>query len=284
MTSYSTCEQFELRSGDGFPLSARAWEPGLVNARCIVGIVHGIGEHSGRYDHVARRFNRAGCLVLSYDQRGHGLTAGRRGHVNQYDLLLDDIERLVEEMVVRGVGKPLVLYGQSLGGSLVLNYAMRRQPRVNGLIVTSPLLLTTKPPPRWKLAAARAMVRVLPWFTLGHGIRRDALSRDPDSNQQRNQDTLMHDRVSAMLGLSMLAGGRWALDNATKLNVPTLLMHGNSDSVTSAEASVTFADRAGTVCTLKLWKNMLHELQWETDRDQVFDYALDWIQRTIIEA
>jgi alpha-beta hydrolase superfamily lysophospholipase len=198
--------------------------------------------------------------------------------------LLDDIERFVEEMRIRSEGKPLVLYGQSLGGSLVLSYALRRQPLVDGLIITSPLLLTTRPPPRWKLAAAHLFVGVLPWFTLGHGIRRDELSQDADSREQREQDTLMHDRVSARLGLSMLAEGRWLLANAERLNVPTLLMHGIADSVTSADASVSFADRAGTVCTLKLWKKMLHELQWETDRELVFDYALDWIQRSIVEA
>ena len=216
--------------------------------------------------------------------RGHGESPGRRGHVERFDDLLDDIERFLEEMAIRGAGRPRVLYGQSFGGCLVLSYALRRQPQVDGLIVTSPLLETTKPPPGWKLAAAHLMVRILPWFTLGHGIRRDAMSRDPDALQQREQDTLLHDRVSARLGLAMLAEGRWLLANAPKLNVPTLLMHGIADSVTSAESSVTFADRAGTVCTLKLWKKMLHELQWEADRDLVFEYALDWIQRTIHEA
>jgi alpha-beta hydrolase superfamily lysophospholipase len=279
----SQCEPFELRTSDGLSLRARAWEP-KSDARCTVGVVHGLGEHSGRYDHFARRFNLAGCRVLAFDLRGHGASPGRRGHVDRFARLLDDIELLVEEMKGRGPSTPRVLYGQSLGGSLVLSYAMRRQPQVDGLIITSPLFETTKPPPGWKLAAARLMVPILPWFTLGHGIRRDEMSHDPDAVAQRKEDALMHDRISARLGLSMLAEGRWLLTHAEHLNVPTLLMHGIADSVTSAEASVTFADRAGTVCTLKLWKEMLHELQWETDRGMVFDYALDWIQRTIHEA
>ncbi len=91
----------------------------------------------------------------------------------------------------------------------------------------------------------------------------------------------MHSRVSARLGLSMLAAGRWALEHADGLRIPTLVMHGSADTVTSAAASARFAQRAGSMCTLKIWDDMLHELQWETDRNAVFDYALDWITRTV---
>lgn len=244
----------------------------------MIGIVHGLGEHSGRYRDVAEHFRRNGFAVVAFDQIGHGCSGGPRGHVCDYARLLDDVGMLVGELQRRGEGLPRFLYGHSLGGNLVLNFALRRRPELTGLIVTSPLLRSAVRPPWWKLVLGHALNRVCPQLTLETGIDPADLSHDPQAVQRYRDDPLVHHHVSARLGIQMLAAGRWALEHAEELNVPTLLMHGAADRLTSAEASREFAARAGSMCTLKVWPDGFHELHWESNRADVLDAILDWLK------
>jgi alpha-beta hydrolase superfamily lysophospholipase len=134
--------ELELRAEDGTLLYAQAWAPEEAPG-ALMGIVHGLGEHSGRYASIVPSFARAGILVVAYDQRGHGRTGGR---LPCFATLLNDIDALVSEMQRCG-GQPRFLFGQSLGGSLVLNYALRRQPHVDGVIASSQALAVHHPLP-----------------------------------------------------------------------------------------------------------------------------------------
>jgi alpha-beta hydrolase superfamily lysophospholipase len=270
------CQQFELQGTDGRVRMARRWQPSVkVTGR--MGIVHGLGEHAGRYHHWAESFCRAGIEVVAFDLIGHGLSGGPRGHVSDYALLLDDIGLLVRELERHGDRRPRWLYGHSLGGNLVLNYALRRSPDLSGLIITSPLLLPACPPPRWKRMLAAALNHLYPSAVFSTAIDPADLSHDPQAVRCYREDPLVHDRVSVRLGVQMLAAGRWALEHAEQLALPTLLMHGTGDRITSASASQRFAQRAGSLCTLKLWPDLYHELQWETDRILVLATIRDWL-------
>ena len=196
----------ELRARDGAILQAQAWQPADA-PQAILGIVHGLGEHSGRYAAIVESFTRAGIVVVTYDQRGHGRTGGR---LPAFATLLDDIDPLLAEMRRRG-DWPQFLFGQSLGGNLVLNYALRRQPALAGVIASSPLLTPAVPPPAWKLTLARVLSRVWPGCPLPSGVDPDGLSHDPDVVRRYREDPLVHGRVSAILGTSMLAAAAWAL-------------------------------------------------------------------------
>jgi alpha-beta hydrolase superfamily lysophospholipase len=278
-----TCQEFELSGADGGVRFARAWAP-PKDARGTVGIVHGLGEHSGRYLDVAEHFLRSGFAVVAFDQIGHGRSGGPRGHGSDYSLLLDDLAVLVGELQRRGDGRlPRFLYGHSLGGSLVLNFALRRRPELTGLIVTSPLLRPAVRPPRWKLVLGHALNRLCPQLTLETGIDPADLSHDPQAVQRYRDDPLVHHRVSARLGIQMLAAGSWALEHADGLALPTLLMHGAADRVTSADASREFAARAGSMCTLKVWPDGFHELHWESNRNEVLAIVLEWLNKALIE-
>ncbi len=272
------CQQFELQGADGRARMARRWQPSVaVTGR--MGIVHGLGEHAGRYDHGVESFCRAGIEVVAFDLIGHGLSGGPRGHVSDYALLLDDIDLLVRELQRHEDSRPSWLYGHSLGGNLVLNYVLRRSPALSGLIITSPLLLPAFPPPRWKRMLAAVLNHVYPNAVFSTAIDPADLSHDPQAVQCYREDPLVHDRVSVRLGVQMLAAGRWALEHADRLALPTLLMHGTGDRITSAAASLSFAQRAGPICTLKLWPDLYHELQWETERDMVLAVILDWLRQ-----
>ena len=138
--------EFAQQAPDGVQFYFQSWQP-ETPAKAIACLVHGLGEHSGRYAHVGAALNVAGYALLGFDLRGHGKSGGPRGHTPSYETLMDDIGRLLAEARQRYPGQPQFLYGHSLGGNLVLNYALRRKPGLAGVIATSPAIRTATPPP-----------------------------------------------------------------------------------------------------------------------------------------
>lgn len=271
-------QQLEWSASDKTRLYAQLWQPD-GDPRGSIAIVHGLGEHSGRYAHVAGHLVDAGYIVIAFDQRGHGRSEGRRGHASSYDILLDDLSLLVSEAFHRCSRRPVFLYGHSMGGNLVLNFALRRELPVNGLVVTSPVLRPTSPPAGWKLAAGRILNRVWPRFSLDNGVDPNDLTHDEAVVAAYRNDPLVHRRVSARLGTALLAAGQWAIDHAAQLSCPLLLMHGSADRLTSPAATAEFASRLEGRCDLKIWDGLFHELQWERERDNVVRFTIDWLRR-----
>ncbi len=267
---------FQLRDPRGECLFARQWEP-EGNPIGGVAIVHGLGDHSGRFANVAEQFSKAGYWVVAHDQVGHGQSSGPRGHVGSYEWLLDDIGALLIELRQRVGTLPLFLYGQSFGGNLVLNFVLRRQPQVRGAIASSPLLLPAAEPPIWKRALARLLNLGWPSFTFGTGINALNLSHDPAVVSAYKKDPLVHNRVSARLAVEMLDAGRWALKHASDLTLPALILHGSCDAITSCDASSRFAKFASDRCTLKIWPGLFHELHWEFERQDVIGFMIHWM-------
>lgn len=266
-------------SADGLPLVGRCWEP-AGEPRAVVCLVHGLGEHSGRYAHVAAALNDAGYAVLACDKRGHGRSGGKRGHTPSYEALMADIDLLLAQAEQRFPGKPRFLYGHSLGGNEVLNYALRRKPDLAGVVATSPGLRTAFQPPALQLAAGRLMNRLWPAFTMPNGLEQAAVSRDPTVVAAYQADPLVHDRLSARLGMSLLESGEWAIAHAAEFPVPLLLMHGTADRLTSVAASQEFAARAPH-CTLKLWEGLYHETHNEPEKAEVIGFVVSWLNATL---
>ncbi|HUG17484.1 MAG TPA: lysophospholipase [Planctomycetaceae bacterium] len=267
----------ELTGKDGHELFARTWQAG-ESVTAEIGIVHGMGEHSGRYADVANYLCRAGYRVSAYDQRGHGRTAGRRGDVSSYDLLLDDLDEFVSRLRAHMVDSKLFLYGHSFGGNVVLNYALRRKPALSGLVITSPLLRPTKTPPLWKRLFAHTCYRICPAFRLPMGIDSRGLSHDRKVVQAYKTDMLNHSVISARLAVETLDAGEWALVHARELELPLLLMHGSFDAITSSAASREFAENVESSCLFKLWPGLFHELHNEPERLEVLEMIAGWLQ------
>jgi len=265
----------DLKADDGHQLFSRYWAPsGTV--RGTIGLIHGIGEHCGRYAWVADQLNRAGFAVMSFDHRGHGHTAGKRGYVRRFSLLLDDVGALLERLKKIHPDCPAFLYGHSLGGLVVLNYGIRRQTGVRAIVATSPLLIPTHAPPAWKLTLGRLFYRVWPTFSLDNGINYSQVSSQPAADDGCERDPLVHRRISARLGLDMLDAGRWTLDHAGSLRIPTMLCHGMNDQLTSAEAARSFAQTSSAV-RLHLVDSAFHELHGEPDRDALLQAIIYWL-------
>jgi len=271
--------EFGWQTEDGLRLYAQGWQP-QTELKGVICLVHGLGEHSGRYAHLAAFLNQAGYALLTYDLRGHGKSEGQRGHAPSYEALLNDISHLLEEAAERYPDLPRFLYGHSLGGNLVIGYALRRHPQLTGVIATGPLLRPGFEPPAWKLTLGKIMYRLWPTLSMSNELDRQDLSRDPEVVRAYNDDPLVHDRLSARLGMDMLEAGLWSLEHAAVFPLPLLLMHGSDDRLTSPQASREFASQATQYCNLKVWDGFYHEIHNEPEQGQVFDYVLEWLRVT----
>ncbi|MBU0512591.1 MAG: lysophospholipase [Chloroflexi bacterium] len=265
-----------LQASDGLQLYAQGWQPD-GGPHGVVCLVHGLGEHSGRYAHLAAALNQAGYALLAFDLRGHGKSQGKRGHTPSYDALMNDIAVFLAEVEKRYPGIPLFLYGHSLGGNLVLNYALRRSPGLAGVVATAPSLKLAFEPPAIQVALGRGMDKIWPAFVQPNGLEIQALSRDPEVARKYQADPLVHDRISARLFVGFFEAGQWALDHASRFPLPLLLMHGSADRLTSHEASREFAARVGDEATLEIWDGLYHEIHNEPEQAQVFDTLIVWL-------
>lgn len=270
----------QWRTSDGLELYAVDWTPN-GEPKGVLCAVHGLGDHIGRFNHVAEFMNDSGYAFLGFDLRGHGKSAGKRGHAPSYDALLDDISILLDEAKVRYVNPPKFLYGHSLGGSLVLNYAMKRKPDVAGVIASGPILRPAFDPPAWKITLGNALYSLWPSFTMTNEIDTNGLSRDRDIVEAYNSDPLVHDRISVRLAVDMLNSGEWLLEHADDFKLPLLLMHGAEDPLCSPETTQQFAQGAATVCHVTLWNGRYHEIHNELDKEQIFETMLEWMESQV---
>lgn len=271
---------FEIKTTDKLTLYGQGWEPndGIKAAVCLV---HGLGEHSERYRHMADAFNRVGYALITFDLRGHGRSEGRRGHAPGYPTLMSDIDLLMTETDARYPDLPHFLYGHSLGGNLVIHYALKRKSSLAGVVASAPLFHPAFKPPTWKttlLDALHAMHLNIPIST---GIDEVALSRDFHVVRLYQNDPLIHDRITPQLAVDMLREGEWNLKHASEFPLPLLLMHGEADRITSVEASIEFAAKLEHRCTLQIWDGFYHELHNEPEREDVFNCVIAWLGKQI---
>ncbi len=267
-----------MKSKDGLDLFTQAWET-EASCKAVVCLVHGLGEHSSRYTHVADFLNRAGYTVLAFDLRGHGRSGGKRGHSPSSEAILDDINLLLDEANRRYPGKKRFLYGHSMGGLLVLYYALARKPKLAGVISTSPGLRSPVLEQKLKLAFAKTLASVLPTMSLPTGLNSEDISRDPQVVQKYQQDPLVHDQATLAMANSAVAIVPWTLAHAGELNVPLLIMHGAADRITYPSGSQEFASRVKGDCTLKLWDGLYHETHNEPEKEMVLAYLVDWLNQ-----
>ena len=269
--------EFGWKTEDDLQLYGQGWQHKTEHG-AVVCLVHGLGEHSGRYDHLAAHLNQAGYSLLAFDLRGHGKSQGPRGYAPGFGAFFEDISHLLEEAAKRYPNCPCFLYGHSMGGSLVTGYVLRRRPQLAGVIATGPAFRPAFEPPPWKITLGKILYNVWPSLSMANEINRKGLSRDPEVVRAYTSDPLVHDRITARLGIDLLKNGLWAMEHAGELPIPSLLMHGAADPITSAQASRDFAARAGERCTLKIWEGLYHEIHNEPEKEEVFAYLLEWVK------
>jgi alpha-beta hydrolase superfamily lysophospholipase len=271
------------KTKDGLDIFAQAWEPDVVQPKAVACLVHGLGEHSSRYAHVAEAFNKEGIILFTSDSRGHGKSGGARGHINSIEDFMSDIDTLFEQARSRYAGLPLFLYGHSLGGILVLHYALLRKPNIKGVIATSPGLHTALENQPVKVLLAKILGSIMPSTALASGLDPNGISRDEKVVQTYNNDPLVHDKVSLGFGKVMLGVTKWTLENAKNFPLPLLLLHGKKDPIAFVSSSTEFAEPLGGKCTLVLWEDGFHELHNEPEKEEVFKTMTLWMDARLRE-
>lgn len=272
---------FSWKNEAGLNLVGREWLPD-AEPQAVVALVHGLGEHCGRYQHVAEAFAQAGYAMIAFDTQGHGKSDGVRGHFLSYDSVMRDITHLLEEAKSRHPGKPLFLYGHSLGGNLVLYYLLKRRPQLTGAIVTSPGLGVGKVP-AVKLFLGKILYALAPAVQMDNGLDVNGLSRDPEVAKQYLSDPLVHPKISARLALDLINSGQWIVDNAAQFpSVPLLLLQGSADRLVSPAMTDLFAKNAPAAqLTYKVFEGHYHELHNEPDKADIIDLMSRWIANHI---
>ena len=271
---------YNWKSFDDLKYFAQSWSNNNT-PKAIICLVHGIGEHSSRYNDWAKRFVDNDIFVLAFDYRGHGKSEGKRGHINEYEDIMRDIDMLLSKSKELFPETPLFLYGHSLGGNFVLNYLLRRNVSLKGAIVTSPWLRLAFEPPAGKVKLGKFVKSVFPTFIQKTGLKTEHISRDKNVVDKYEEDKLVHDKISVKLFFDAYDSGIWALENADKLNTNLLLMHGDSDSITSPKASASFAEKSLNKSVYKNWEGAYHELHNEINNDEVFDFVNTWLNKEL---
>ncbi|MFN8294781.1 MAG: alpha/beta hydrolase [Chitinophagales bacterium] len=269
------------KSNDGLTIFGQKWESETATPKAVICLVHGFGEHSSRYEHVAQFFTDNNYAVITYDARGHGKSEGKRGHFVSYDEFLNDVENLLKQADVHFANLPKIIYGHSMGGQVVANFALKRNPKVAGLILSSPFFQPGFAPPAIKLAAGRLMRNLIPSFSLPSGLDVNAISRDKEVVKKYSNDPLVFDSISSKMGIELIEFGAEAVENASKLKLPTLLFHGTADKLTSFEESKKFANNAGSNVTFIEYKGLFHECHNEPEKAEVFQNMLKWCNNLI---
>jgi len=266
------------RKGQSF--FACRWLPSGEPKGVIV-LIHGLSDHAGRYHHVGSFFAASGYVMILFDLRGHGRSFGKRGHFPSYDRIMDDISLFLAEARRRHPTLPLVLYGHSMGGNLVLNYLIRNKPPVAGAVVTSPWLRLNLKPPLYKAILATLVNKGFPSMTRPDGIIPSFLSHDEEVGRKYMADPLVHHRISVRTYLEISHAGEDAIKHADKVTYPLLLMHGTDDPLTSFAASREFSEKVIAEHTFKAWEGLFHELHNEFEKEAVLDFTKEWIDSII---
>lgn len=270
-------ENFKL-DVDQAKIIGYSWE--LKNPKAVVCIIHGIGEHAGRYNRMAMNMNENGIAVLSMDLRGHGVSSGKRGHCAPRLSILSDIDCLLQEAKKRYPNIPIILYGHSMGGNIVLDYRRRGKWMVLpvGYVASAPWLILVRRVNKLLLLTMKVFSEIKPDFQIKARIKSEDLGNVQVISLQQNKE-LMHDYITARTAVDGNEVGEELLANPT-VGKKLLLMHGDADKICSVEGSRQFSKVAND-CEYVEWPGYFHEIHngnREEDGQKVIDFAIKWIQ------
>ena len=263
---------------DGSNLAVVDWPlPSGAPSRGLVVIVHGLGEHAGRYDHVAERLNSWGFAVRSYDQHGHGESDGKPGALPSDTFLLDNLAELLDTSRRRMDPRlPLVLMGHSLGGLVAARLVSLNLRKVDGLVLSSPALDAGMN--AFQKLLVSVLPRLAPDLRVGNGLNAQYLSHDAGVVQAYRDDPMVHDRISARLARFIADAGPAVLASAPQWRVPTLLLFAGADHLVNPEGSRAFAAAAPPgVVSAHCFEGLYHEIFNEVDREAVFERLKGWL-------
>jgi acylglycerol lipase len=268
-------------SFDGLTIYHQSWLP-EGNPTSVIMLVHGLGEHSGRYAHVADRLTAAGHAVHALDLRGHGKSSGKRTFVKNYGEFMSDLVQFRALVESEHPGTPLVVLGHSMGGNLAMGHVLDHQDGVAGLVLSGALLKTDDQLSSTQMKIYSLVAKVAPGMR-PRGIDTNAISRDPEVVAAYHADPLVFTgKISAGLGAALFGAIDSFPSRYPSLTLPILVMHGTADRLTSIAGSKALAAGAtNATVTSHFYEGLYHEIFNEPEQQQVLDDLISWLATTI---
>lgn len=268
---------FQIQSqADSLPLFGRHWPAETPTA--VMSLIHGFGEHSGRYEHMAQHLNSEGISVVAIDLRGHGRTEGPRGVSRQYSDMSADVDTLLAKTKTLYPHLPHYLFGHSMGGGLVLHHGLfKRGADLDGYLVSAPLILPKDPVPKALLGLAKILRRILPNGGLPNPISGEKISTLPNEKAIYESDDLNHERLGFGLAVNMIGAGEEVLAKAKNWDDPLCLWHSKEDKLTDFSASEAFSQKAQN-CEFTAFEKVEHEMHNDTSREAVYTLMLKFMK------
>ena len=269
--------QSNFPSADGaVQLFRRSWLP--AEPRRVLVLVHGLAEHSGRYDHLGAWFSARDCAVHAYDHRGHGRSQGARGHVAAFAQLLDDLEGFLALVRREHPDLPIALVGHSMGGLVVGALLCERKPDVLGAVTSGAALELPTGVSGTRLRVVRALRRITPRLRIAGGVDPATLSRDPEVVRAYAEDPFVYRRITVSLASELMEAIVRTASGAIQVQVPMLLLHGEADRLCAARGSRSFHGQLrGGGHRLRIYPQLRHEIFNEPEQEQVFEDVLAWL-------
>lgn len=263
-------------SESGRTLFRRAWIPERVDQ--VLLLVHGLAEHSGRYEGIARWFAERNTAVHAFDHQGHGRANGRRGHLRRFRHLLDDLGSVLSTVQNEHPEHRVILVGHSMGGLVVTEFLRARKPKVPGAVISGAALALHPRISSLRVSMLRVAQRLAPLWRISTIIDTEALSRDPAVGIAYSADPLVLKRMTLGLAGELFATIRGAAGRAAEIEVPMLLLHGEDDLICPVEGSRSFEAALVTPSELRTYPGLRHEIFNEPERETVFEDIAVWLR------
>lgn len=274
--SESTYREAWIATSDGHKLFTRAWSDDSRSPG--VGIIHGLGDHSGRWDRVGRKLQASGFATYALDLPGHGRSDGRRGHVRSWDDYRLAVTRWMEVIRRDDGGRRFALLAHSMGALVALDWAGLNPGRVDALVLSAPPFELYLKPDAIKVHAARLIGFLWPGFTQSNQIPPSLLSHDPEVIRAHRADPLVHFRISARLFLEFQKMRRALAKAAASNTIPTLLVQGGADPVSHCVGCAQWAQSAPDgLVTYKEYPGLYHEVLNEPVGGAILDEVIGWL-------
>ena len=267
----------KLTSKDGTALLARHWEAKQPFA--TLALVHGFGEHCGRYQPWAEHLTARGVQVVALDLRGHGRSEGKRGVIRSFDDFRDDLDALLTRAreLQASVPGPLILMGHSMGGGIVLDHGLRAAPSVDGIVASAPLIALADAPPPPLQVIIRGLAKLFPGLALKQPIEGEKISTLPEEQKAYVEDALTHGQMGVKTAVDLIDNGKALMGKARDWSVPLLIYHSDQDQLTDFETSQEFAAMARA--EFHRFTDVEHEMHNDTSRKAVYALIDSFIDR-----
>ncbi len=265
-------------TGDGgLELFMQSWLP-AGNKRAVIALIHGLGEHSGRYQNVVDVLVPQGYAIYSFDHRGHGRSPDRQcAHVNDWSEYRNDVRAFVQLVQQREPGLPLFLYGHSMGGLITLEYVLHHPEGLAGVIASAPAVSAVEASPLL-LAVGRLMSRLKPEFSLDSGLDAAGISRDTAVVEAYQKDPFVHGKVSARWSVAFTGAIAWTQAHAAEFQPPLLILHGEADRLVAPSGSQTFFEKVRQPDKKRIvYPGGYHEPHNDIQKEQVLADVAAWL-------